>query len=94
MYTKIIRKFKIFSGEIPPTPHYERGGVCPLSCSPPTRVFGTRIFSVFQRDVPWPDHLSKADDGPEMHYVTLNAKWASKSSEISASFEKRLIQNN
>ena len=36
-----VRKYKIFSGEIPRTP-LTRGGQRPLSCSPPTRAFGTR----------------------------------------------------
>ena len=42
-----VRNYKIFSGEIPQTP-LTRGG-CPLSCSPPTRAFGTRKKSlIFQ----------------------------------------------
>ena len=36
-----LRKLAHFLGGDPPNPPYEKGE-CPLSCSPPTRAFGTR----------------------------------------------------
>ena len=47
---------KIFSGETPRSP-LTRGGFSPLSCSPPTRAFGTRTC------LP-PDHFLNRGDGP------------------------------
>ena len=55
-----VRKYEIFSGEIPRTP-LTRGGVPPLVLSPNSCLrHSSNVFGIS-----WPDHFSKADDGPE-----------------------------
>ena len=54
-----VRNYKIFSGEIPRTP-LTRGGNAPSRALP--LLVPSALVNVF--DLSWPDHFSKADDGP------------------------------
>ena len=57
-----VRKYKIFSGEIPRTP-LSRGGNAPSRALP--LLVPSALVNVF--NLSWPDHFSKADDGPADH---------------------------
>ena len=63
-----VRKYKIFSGEIPRTP-LSRGGNAPSRALP--LLVPSALVNVF--NLSWPDHFSKADDGPGLPYQVVAA---------------------